>query len=55
MNTLENPIKEGSMCHERKCIFIHIPKNGGTSVCESLGLDRSLHYTYRHYENHFPK
>lgn len=55
MNTLENTIKEGSMCRERKCIFIHIPKNGGTSVCEGLSLDRSLHYTYRHYENSFPE
>jgi len=50
----QNTTKRGSMCHERKCIFIHIPKNGGTSVYEALGLDKSLHYTYRHYENLFP-
>lgn len=27
------------VCHEKKCVMIHIPKNAGTAVGLSLGLD----------------
>ena len=28
------------ICHNKKCIFIHVPKVAGRSVAESLGWDR---------------
>jgi len=32
-------------------IFIHIPKNAGTSIYRSFGMLRSYHYTSNEYEN----
>jgi len=43
-----------SLSKEHKSIFIHIPKNGGTSVCEALGMGKSYHYTYRWYNEEHP-
>tara|TARA_Y100000015_G_scaffold42326_1_gene49665 strand:- start:145 stop:753 length:609 start_codon:yes stop_codon:yes gene_type:complete len=28
-----------TICHERKLIFIHIPKNAGTSIMKEMGVD----------------
>ena len=33
------------------CIFVHIPKNAGTSIADALGLKRSAHRTAREYRN----
>ena len=43
-----------SISIKHQCIFIHIPKNGGTSVCKALELNKSLHYTYKYYQDRFP-
>jgi len=31
------------ICHDKKCIFVHVPKAAGRSVAESLGWDRNLY------------
>ena len=31
-----------TICHERKLIFIHIPKNAGTSVMKAMGVENIL-------------
>ena len=31
------------ICHERKFIFVHIPKTAGSSVSEALGLTWQNH------------
>tara|TARA_R100000808_G_scaffold24932_1_gene59552 strand:+ start:31020 stop:31610 length:591 start_codon:yes stop_codon:yes gene_type:complete len=36
------------ICHNKKCIFVHVPKVAGRSVAESLGWDRLT------YGGHFP-
>ena len=28
-----------TICHERKLIFIHIPKNAGTSIIKAMGIE----------------
>lgn len=43
-----------SLSQKHKSIFIHIPKNGGTSVCDALGMGKSLHYTYKWYDKNYP-
>lgn len=52
------------ICHNKKCIFVHVPKAAGRSVAESLGWDRNLYgghhralylrFRYKRvYENYF--
>ena len=31
-----------AICHERKLIFIHIPKNAGTSIIKAMGIQNML-------------
>ena len=31
-----------TICHERKLIFIHIPKNAGTSIIKAMGVENML-------------
>ena len=28
------------ICHDKRVIFIHIPKTGGSAVTKAMGLDR---------------
>ena len=28
-----------TICHERKLIFVHIPKNAGTSIIKAMGVE----------------
>ena len=35
---------------QRQCVFIHIPKNGGTSVSQALGYTRTSHRTILQYK-----
>lgn len=42
--------------HKHKCLFIHIPKNAGTSILSSLGHSRGRdHVEWRHYVGANPK
>ena len=44
--------------HEKKLIFIHIPKNAGTSIIKALGvenlfMDKTIKEYKEHYENYW--
>ncbi|CAN5734472.1 hypothetical protein BH10BAC2_BH10BAC2_16430 [soil metagenome] len=60
MNNIRNFKKffSGKTRHKRvdnindanKFIFVHIPKNAGTSVYRALGMEESVHYTIHEYQ-----
>lgn len=39
-----------NISRERNFVFIHVPKNAGTSICKLLNLNLSRHYTLREYK-----
>lgn len=41
--------------HQHRCIFIHIPKNAGTSIKRVLDMPGGGHYPWRHYATDFPQ
>lgn len=49
-----------TICHERKLIFIHIPKNAGTSIIKVMGIhnmliDKSIEEYKQHYDEYWDK
>lgn len=38
-----------------KAIFIHIPKNAGTSIIKEMGMERSFHKKPKYYIENFPE
>jgi hypothetical protein len=49
-----------TICHERKLIFIHIPKNAGTSIIEAMGvenmfMDKKIEEYKEHYDEYWDK
>ena len=43
-----------TICHERKLIFIHIPKNAGTSIIKAMGVENMLmDKTIEEYKEHY--
>lgn len=40
--------------HKYKVIFIHIPKNAGTSIVEALEMDDEGHHKFDYYQNKYP-
>tara|TARA_Y100000004_G_C8946508_1_gene426496 strand:+ start:597 stop:1205 length:609 start_codon:yes stop_codon:yes gene_type:complete len=43
-----------TICHERKLIFIHIPKNAGTSIIKAMGVENMLmDKTVKEYKEHY--
>ena len=38
-----------NISYSSKFIFIHVPKNAGTSIHKSVGLDKSIHVTLKQY------
>ena len=49
-----------TICHERKLIFIHIPKNAGTSVIKAMGVeniffDKTIEEYKEHYGEYWDK
>ncbi len=40
--------------HERKCLFVHVPKNGGTSIKRALDMPAGGHLPWTEYAAHFP-
>ena len=49
-----------TICHERKLIFIHIPKNAGTSIIEAMGvenmfMDKTIEEYREHYDEYWDK
>lgn len=41
--------------HKHKLIFIHIPKNAGTSICKNLDTEDVGHHKYDYYVSKYPK
>tara|TARA_R100000005_G_C4900529_1_gene142925 strand:- start:33 stop:638 length:606 start_codon:yes stop_codon:yes gene_type:complete len=49
-----------TICHERKLIFIHIPKNAGTSIIKAMGVeniffDKTIEEYKEHYDEYWDK
>jgi len=49
-----------TICHERKLIFIHIPKNAGTSIMKAMGIenifmDKTIEEYREHYDEYWDK
>ena len=49
-----------TICHKRKLIFIHIPKNAGTSIIEAMGvenifMDKTIEEYKEHYDEYWDK
>ena len=45
-----------TICHERKLIFIHIPKNAGTSIIKAMGVENIFFdKTIEEYKEHYDK
>ena len=51
-----------TICHERKLIFIHIPKNAGTSIIkamvmedENIYMDKKIQEYKEHYDEYWDK
>lgn len=49
-----------TICHERKLIFIHIPKNAGTSIIKAMGvenifMDKTIEEYKEHYDEYWNK
>ena len=49
-----------TICHERKLIFIHIPKNAGTSIIKAMGveniyMDKKIEEYKEHYGEYWDK
>ena len=49
-----------TICHERKLIFIHIPKNAGTSIIKAMGvknmlIDKTIEEYKEHYDEYWDK
>ena len=49
-----------TICHERKLIFVHIPKNAGTSIIKAMGvenlyMDKSIKEYKEHYDEYWDK
>ena len=49
-----------TICHERKLIFIHIPKNAGTSIIKAMGvenmlMDKTIEEYKEHYDEYWDK
>ena len=47
-----------TICHKRKLIFVHIPKNAGTSIMKSMGVenifgDKNIEEYKKHYKNYW--
>ena len=43
-----------TICHERRLIFIHIPKNAGTSIIGSMGVENIfIDKTIDEYKEHY--
>lgn len=41
--------------HKHKCIFIHIPKNAGTSITNSLEMEDAGHHLFGYYMKRYSK
>lgn len=41
-----------AISHEYQLIFIHVPKNAGTSIIESLGMEEHGHHQIEHYNQY---
>ncbi len=39
---------------DKKLIFIHIPRNAGTSICEALNISAE-HYSYKRLRKSLPQ
>jgi tetratricopeptide (TPR) repeat protein len=41
--------------HEHRCLFIHVPKNGGTSIKKALDMPGAAHRTWESYATRYPR
>jgi Sulfotransferase family len=41
--------------HSQNFVFVHVPKTGGTSIREALGMSTSYHYTAREVRQMYPE
>ncbi|MEO1623584.1 MAG: sulfotransferase family 2 domain-containing protein [Bacteroidota bacterium] len=49
------PVQKLNMDAERRFVFIHIPKNAGTSISKSLGFDKTYHTKIAQVQQMLPK
>jgi chondroitin 4-sulfotransferase 11 len=40
--------------HQHRCLFLHVPKNGGTSIKKALDMPGGGHPTWQVYANNYP-
>lgn len=40
---------------EHEAIFLHIPRNAGTSIIEALDMYECRHHTYKYYQRKYPQ